>query len=141
VLLNSSLRGGEHTDLFKMTESFRPARKAAKKIDNLLGHAISLLEDLMFLESVRRNWCAIPTFWRTEKLAESADFDWINRARAFWERSSGHERNLLRSLSWMRSPRRWSGRRSWNCVSATFSYARLAGFFTVRALVAPNVHC
>jgi DNA polymerase-3 subunit delta' len=101
VLLNSSLRGTEHTELFKMTESFRAGAEGREKIDNLLRTLYSLLEDLMFLES------GTPQLVRNtdiqgelKKLAESADFAWINRAaQGLGEVERGMRRNLLRSLS------------------------------------------
>jgi len=101
VLLNSALRGSEHTELFKMTESFRPGAEGREKIDNLLRTLYSLLEDLMFLES------GTPRLVRNtdiqgelKKLAESADFAWINRAaQGLGEVERGMRRNLLRSLS------------------------------------------
>ncbi|MBI3478628.1 MAG: DNA polymerase III subunit delta' [Acidobacteria bacterium] len=101
VLLNSSLRGTEHTDLFKMTETFRPGAEGREKIDNLLGTMYSLLEDLMFLESgtpqLVRN---TDILGELKKLAEAADFEWINRAaRGLGEVERGMRRNLLRSLS------------------------------------------
>jgi DNA polymerase-3 subunit delta' len=101
VLLNSALRGGEHSDLFKMTESYRAGAEGREKIDNLLRTLYSLLEDLMFLES------GTPQLVRNtdiqgelQKLAESADFAWINRAaQGLGEVERGMRRNLLRSLS------------------------------------------
>ena len=101
VLLSSSLRGGEHTELFKMTESFRPGAEGREKIDNLLTTLYSLLEDLMFIESgtpqlVRNTDIA----GELKKLAESADFAWISRAaQGLGEVERGLRRNLLRSLS------------------------------------------
>jgi DNA polymerase-3 subunit delta' len=101
VLLQSSLRGTEHSDLFKMTETFRPGAEGRERIDNLLNTLYSLLEDLMFLESgtpqLVRN---TDILGELKKLAESADFDWIQRAaRALGEVERGLRRNLLRSLS------------------------------------------
>jgi DNA polymerase III subunit delta' len=101
VLLNSSLRGDGHTELFKMTESLRPGAEGREKIDGLLRTLYSLLEDLMFLES------GAPQLVRNtdiqgelKKLAESADFAWINRAaQGLGEVERGMRRNLLRSLS------------------------------------------
>jgi DNA polymerase-3 subunit delta' len=101
VLLNSALRGSEHTELFKMTESFRPGAEGREKIDNLLRTLYLLFEDLMFLES------GTPQLVRNtdiqgelKKLAESADFAWINRAaQGLGEVERGMRRNLLRSLS------------------------------------------
>lgn len=101
VLLSSSLRGGEHTELFKMTETFRPGAEGREKIDNLLTTLYSLLEDLMFIESgtpqLVRN---TDIMGELKKLAESADFAWINRAaQGLGEVERGLRRNLLRSLS------------------------------------------
>jgi DNA polymerase-3 subunit delta' len=101
VLLSSSLRGGEHTELFKMTESFRPGAEGREKINNLLSTLYSLLEDLLFLESgtpqLVRN---TDILGELKKLAESADFAWINRAaQGLGEVERGMRRNLLRSLS------------------------------------------
>ncbi len=101
VLLNSALRGSEHTELFKMTESFRPGAEGREKIDNLLRTLYSLLEDLMFLEAgtpqLVRN---TDILGELKKLAESADFAWINRAaQGLGEVERGMRRNLLRSLS------------------------------------------
>src|SRR5258705_885707 len=101
VLLNSALRGGEHTELFKMTESFRAGAEGREKIENLLRTLYSLLEDLMFLES------GTPQLLRNtdiqgelKKLSEAADFAWINRAaQGLGEVERGMRRNLLRSLS------------------------------------------
>ena len=101
VLLNSSLRGGEHTELFKMTETFRAGAEGREKIENLLRTLYSLLEDLMFLES------GAPQLLRNtdiqgelKKLAEAADFAWITRAsQGLGEVERGMRRNLLRSLS------------------------------------------
>ena len=101
VLLNSSLRGTEHTELFKMTESFRPGAEGREKMDSLLSTLYSLLEDLMFLESgapqLVRN---TDIFGELKKLSECADFAWITRAsQGLGEVERGMRRNLLRSLS------------------------------------------
>ncbi|HWZ83030.1 MAG TPA: hypothetical protein VNW47_10420 [Terriglobales bacterium] len=101
VLLNSSLRGNDHTELFKMTETFRPGADGREKIDNLLSTLYSLLEDLLFIES------GTPQLVRNtdiqgelKRMAADADFDWINRAaRGLGEVERGMRRNLLRSLS------------------------------------------
>jgi DNA polymerase-3 subunit delta' len=101
TLLNSSLRGNDHTELFKMTESFRPGADGREKIDKLITTMYSLLEDLMFIESgtsqLVRN---TDLLGELKKIAESADFEWINRAaRGLGEVERGMRRNLLRSLS------------------------------------------
>src|SRR3989454_2827951 len=100
IILNSA-RAGDHSDLFKLTESFRAGAEGRDKMENLLRTLYSLLQDLMFLNSgapeLVRN-----TDMRAElkKLAESADFNWIARAaHGLAEVERGMRRNLLRSLS------------------------------------------
>lgn len=101
VLLNSALRGSDHSELFKTTESYRAGAEGREKTDNLLRTLYTLLEDLMFLES------GTPQLVRNtdiqgelEKMADSADFAWIQRAaEGLGEVERGMRRNLLRSLS------------------------------------------
>lgn len=101
VLLNSALRGGEHSELFRTTESFRPGAEGREKTDNLLRTSYVLLEDLMFLQSgtpqLVRN---TDILGELRKMAEAADFSWLARATAgLDEVERGMRRNLLRSLS------------------------------------------
>ena len=101
ILLNSALLGGEHTELFKMTEGYRAGAEGREKTDALLRTLYGLLQDLMFLESgtpqLVRNTDIVGEL---KKMAESADFDWIARAVAgIDEVERGMRRNLLRSLS------------------------------------------
>jgi DNA polymerase III subunit delta' len=101
ALLNSALLGREHTDLFKITESYRPGAEGREKIEQLLRTLYSLLRDLMFLGSgapqLVRN---IDIQNQLAKLAESTDFDWIAMASdRLAEVERGMRRNLLRSLS------------------------------------------
>jgi DNA polymerase III subunit delta' len=101
VILNSSLRGGEHSDLFKITESYRPGAEGREKIEELIRTLYSLLRDLMFINSgapelIRNTDVAA----ELKLLAESADFDWITAASdRLAEVERGMRRNLLRSLS------------------------------------------
>jgi DNA polymerase-3 subunit delta' len=101
TILKSALQGGEHSELFKVTESYRPGADGREKTEQLLRTLYSLLRDLMFLGSetpeLVRN-----TDIQTElkKLADSADFDWIASASdRLAEVERGMRRNLLRSLS------------------------------------------
>ncbi|MGO9404145.1 MAG: ATP-binding protein [Terriglobales bacterium] len=101
VMLKSALSGGDHTDLFKTTESYRPGAEGREKIDNLLRTLYSLLEDLMFLQSgaeqLVRN---TDILGELKKVSESADFAWLQRAaEGLGEVERGLRRNLLRSLS------------------------------------------
>src|SRR5438067_3039758 len=97
----TSARVGDHSELFKLTETFRAGAEGRDKMENLLRTLYSLLQDLMFLNSsapelVRNNDMRA----ELKKLAESADFSWIARAaQGLAEVERGMRRNLLRSLS------------------------------------------
>ncbi len=101
AILNSALIGGEHTQLFKITESYRAGAEGREKTEQLLRTLYSLLRDLMFLgsgapELVRNT----DIHGQLRKLAEAADFDWIASASdRLAEVERGMRRNLLRSLS------------------------------------------
>jgi DNA polymerase-3 subunit delta' len=101
VMLKSALIGGDHTDLFKTTESYRSGAEGRAKIDDLLRTLYSLLEDMMFLQSgaeqLVRN---TDILGELKKMSESADFAWLQRAaEGLGEVERGLRRNLLRSLS------------------------------------------
>jgi len=101
ALLNSALVGGEHTQLFKITETYRAGVEGREKTERLLRTLYSLLRDLMFLES------GVPQLVHNtdiqsqlKKLAEAADFNWLAGASdRLAEVERGMRRNLLRSLS------------------------------------------
>ncbi|HEV2732760.1 MAG TPA: DNA polymerase III subunit delta' [Terriglobales bacterium] len=100
TILNSA-RAGDHSELFKLTETFRAGAEGREKMENLLRTLYSLLQDVMFLNS------GVPELVRNtdiraelKKLAESTDFAWITRATdGLAEVERGMRRNLLRSLS------------------------------------------
>ena len=101
TILKSALQGGEHTELFKITESYRPGAEGREKIEQLLHTLYALLRDLMFISAgtpdLVRN---IDIQSELTKLAESSDFDWIVSASdRLAEVERGMRRNLLRSLS------------------------------------------
>jgi DNA polymerase III subunit delta' len=101
VMLKSALGSGDHTELFKTTESYRPGAEGREKIDNLLRTLYSLLEDIMFLQSgagqLVRN---TDILGELRKMSEAADFAWVQRAaEGLGEVERGLRRNLLRSLS------------------------------------------
>jgi len=101
AILNSALRGGEHSELFKITESYRPGAEGREKTEALIRTLYSLLRDLVFIDS------GTPEFIRNtdiaselKRMAESADFAWITAASdRLAEVERGMRRNLLRSLS------------------------------------------
>jgi DNA polymerase-3 subunit delta' len=103
IMLKSALgaNGNDHTDLFKVTESYRSGAEGREKIDNLLRTLYALLEDLMFLQSgapqLVRN---TDILGELKKMSEAADFAWLQRAAdGLGEVERGLRRNLLRSLS------------------------------------------
>ncbi len=101
AILNSALLGGEHTQLFKITESYRAGAEGREKTEHLLRTLYSLLRDLMFLGSGTPELVHNTDIQsQLTKLAEAADFDWITAASdRLAEVERGMRRNLLRSLS------------------------------------------
>jgi len=101
TILRTALHTGEHSELFKITETYRAGAEGRAKIELLLRCLYSLLQDLLFLESKS------PTLVRNtdlqaelSKLAEVADFEWLSSAAdRLAEVERGLRRNLLRSLS------------------------------------------
>jgi DNA polymerase-3 subunit delta' len=100
-VLNSALLGGEHTQLFKITETYRSGAEGREKTEQLLRTLYSLLRDLMFLGSGTPELVHNTDIQsQLTKLAEAADFDWITSASdRLAEVGRGMRRNLLRSLS------------------------------------------
>ncbi len=101
TILSSALRGNDHTELFKVTETYRPGADGREKIEGLLRTIYSLLQDILFLNS------GTPDLVRNadiqgelKRLSESADFAWVAfAADRLSEVERGMRRNLLRSLS------------------------------------------
>jgi DNA polymerase-3 subunit delta' len=101
TLLRSASEGGDHSELFRATESYRAGAEGQQKTDRLIRATYSILEDLLFLRSgsrsLVRNTDVLPEL---ERMSQSVDFDWIaNAARQLGQVESGMRRNLLRSLS------------------------------------------
>ncbi|HZE27940.1 MAG TPA: DNA polymerase III subunit delta' [Terriglobales bacterium] len=101
TILTSALRTSDHSELFKVTETYRPGAEGREKTDQLLRTLYSLLQDLMFL-----NGGAPQLVHNTDiqgelqTLATTADFAWIAYAAdRLAEVERGMRRNLLRSLS------------------------------------------
>jgi DNA polymerase-3 subunit delta' len=101
ILKSALVGGGEHTELFKVTESYRPGAEGREKTEQLIRTLYSLLRDLASIEAgapelVRNTDIA----GELKRLAESADFEWITAASdRLAEVERGMRRNLLRSLS------------------------------------------
>jgi DNA polymerase-3 subunit delta' len=101
AILNSALVGGEHTQLFKITEAYRPGAEGREKTERLLHTLYLLLRDLMFLGAGTPELVQNADMQgQLTKMAEAADFDWIAGAsERLAEVERGMRRNLLRSLS------------------------------------------
>jgi DNA polymerase-3 subunit delta' len=101
AILSSALRASDHSELFKITETYRAGAEGRDKTERLLRAIYSLLQDLTFLNSgtpeLIRNTDIQPEL---RSLAEAADFAWIALASdRLAEVERGMRRNLLRSLS------------------------------------------
>lgn len=101
VLLRTAARTGDHTPLFKMTETYRAGAEGQVKTTALLRSLSSLLEDLLLLQSGAayrvRN---VDIRAELERMTASFDFAAIERAvRGLDQVQSGMRRNLLRGLS------------------------------------------
>ncbi|HEX7892709.1 MAG TPA: DNA polymerase III subunit delta' [Terriglobales bacterium] len=101
TLLRTALRSTEHTDLFKMTETYRAGAEGREKTEILLRCVYSLLQDMLFLDSgspqLVRNTDIAPEL---QKLAQAASFEWLSAAaERLGDVERGMRRNLLRSLS------------------------------------------
>jgi DNA polymerase III subunit delta' len=101
TVLSTALRGADHSELFKITETYRAGAEGREKTERLLRTLYSLLEDLMFLNANGAQYVRNTDIeGELRKLAESADFEWIaEAANRLAEVERGMRRNLLRSLS------------------------------------------
>lgn len=101
TLLRTAVTGSDHTELFKVTETYRAGAEGRDKTDQLLRTLYALLEDLLMLKSgtpeLVRN---IDIQGELGRMAQSIDFDWIAAAsQGLADVERGMRRNLLRSLS------------------------------------------
>lgn len=101
TLLNAAVTGGDHSALFKATETYRAGAEGREKTEALLSVTYGLLEDLLHVKSgmdvLIRN-TDLTSQLRT--MAQSIDFDWIAGAsQALDDVERGMRRNLLRSLA------------------------------------------
>jgi DNA polymerase-3 subunit delta' len=101
TLLRGAIAGDDHTETFKITETYRAGAEGRDKVNRLLRTVYALLDDLLMLKSrtpeLVRN---IDIQSELSRLAHSVDFDWIVTAgQRLHEVERGMRRNLLRSLS------------------------------------------
>ena len=101
TLLGPAAGAGDHSALFRVTDTYRAGAEGKAKTEQLIRTLYSLLEDLLFLKS------GTPEFVRNHdiqpelaRMATEADFQWIVSAtQRLGEVESGMRRNLLRSLA------------------------------------------
>jgi DNA polymerase-3 subunit delta' len=101
VLLHNAEQTGDHSPLFRMTETYRAGAEGQTRTTSLLRALSSLLEDILLLQSGAgdrvRN---VDKRAELQRLADTFTFDWIESAvRSMDAVQSGMRRNLLRSLS------------------------------------------
>jgi DNA polymerase-3 subunit delta' len=101
ALLTTAAHPQDHSELFKITETYRAGAEGKDKTEELIRTLYWLLEDLLFLKSgtpeLVRNADIASELGR---IAQSVEFAWIAAASdRLGEVESGMRRNLLRSLS------------------------------------------
>ena len=101
TLLRSAVAGTDHTELFRVTETYRAGAEGRDKTDRLLRTLYGLLEDLLMIKSstpdLVRN---LDIQGELGRMAQSIDFDWVAAAaQGLADVERGTRRNLLRSLS------------------------------------------
>jgi DNA polymerase III subunit delta' len=101
AILNSALLGGEHSQLFKITETYRAGAEGRDKTEQLLRTLYSVIRDVMLLQSGSPDLIHNTDIQsQLLKISESTDLERISELSdglAAVER--GMRRNLLRSLS------------------------------------------
>jgi DNA polymerase-3 subunit delta' len=101
ALLGPALGEKDHSDLFRITDSYRSGAEGKSKTEHAIRTLYALLEDMVFLKS------GTPEFVRNtdiapqlQKMAEQVDFQWVvETVNRLGELESGMRRNLLRTLA------------------------------------------
>ena len=101
TVLGPAIGTKDHSDLFRVTDTYRSGAEGKSKTEYLIRTTYSLLEDLLFLKSgtpdLVRN---VDIQAELAKMAAGVDFAWlVTAARRLGEVESGMRRNLLRTLS------------------------------------------
>jgi len=100
-VLAPALGSNDHTELFRVTDSYRAGAEGRARTEQLIRTLYSLLEDMLFLRS------GVPEMVRNHdirmdlaRMAQQVEFEWIVSAtQRLGELESGMRRNLLRSLA------------------------------------------
>jgi DNA polymerase-3 subunit delta' len=101
ALLTPAMGKGDHSELFRVTDTYRSGAEGKAKTEQLIRTMYSLLEDMLFLRSgtaeLVRNTDIQPELAR---MAQQVEFDWlVSATQRLGELESGMRRNLLRSLA------------------------------------------
>ena len=101
TMLQGAERAGDHTALFKMTETYRAGAEGQVKTVALMGALSSLLEDMLLLQAgAGERMRNVDRRADLQRMADTFSFEWIEGAvRSMDAVQSGMRRNLLRSLS------------------------------------------
>jgi DNA polymerase-3 subunit delta' len=101
ALLGPALGEKEHSELFKVTDSYRAGADGKAKTDQAIRTVYSLLEDMLFLKSGAANLVRnIDLEGQLKRMADQVEFNWIVAATdRLGELESGMRRNLLRTLA------------------------------------------
>lgn len=101
TMLGPALRSSDHSDLFRVTDTYRAGAEGKAKTEQLIRTLYSLLEDMLLLKSGTAELVRNQDI-QTElaRMADGVDFAWIVSAvQRLGEVESGMRRNLLRSLA------------------------------------------
>ena len=101
TLLRSAMASEDHSEIFRVTETYRAGADGQQKTQSLLRVLYSLFEDILVLQAgspdMVRNIDIAP---QLQKIASAVNFSWIEAAvNGLHQVESGMRRNLLRSLS------------------------------------------
>lgn len=101
TVLKTAVAGNDHSEMFKITETYRSGAEGRDKTDQLIRTLYALLEDMLLLKSnspeLVRN---IDIKGELARLSQTIDFEWMASAsERLAEVERGMRRNLLRSLS------------------------------------------
>ena len=101
ALLGPAMGEKDHSELFRVTDSYRAGGEGKAKTEQTIRTLYALLEDMTFLKSgtaeLVRN---VDIQAQLGKMAEQVDFTWVVEAvRQLGDLESGMRRNLLRTLA------------------------------------------
>ena len=101
VIIRSAMQSGDHSVLFRMTETYRAGAEGQAKTIALLRALASVLEDILLLQGGAPDRVRNTDIRKElQQFADSIDFAWLEGAvRGLDAVQSGMRRNLLRSLS------------------------------------------